>query len=349
MTNTETFPNRFGPAFVEEYRRRHGSKTPQGRELTYDNAVSDEFAPRREWLSRQLNLLPAKQADQLARKVWQDDHYWSVHFEMAVGAALRQAGLNAVYDHPWGRQTPDWTVMAATGEPLCLVEVYTASPPQRTYRSMRAWHQVTQQFKKIPIGVVLTLESTGSPIDPPDSKEAKRLAREVERALSSVLCPPRITTSLGLTFLVLADRYGRQIPSPFGLRACFEAPSSIAGQVSAAQIVPGVREKISKYRRIVDEHDLPLVVAVGAHPFTGLTLRELDDFLAGEMSMTFQFNIGDGYIGSSTFPSSRWDIPSELSGLLWVDNLFPFEATGRPNSTAQRPMPAILASLNIQK
>ncbi|MEV4397016.1 hypothetical protein [Nonomuraea sp. NPDC049607] len=134
MDSSSPSPKRFGPEFVEKYRRIHGGKTPQGRALTYDNAVGDEFMLRRAWLDEQLDQLPVKQADRLARNVWLDEHYWPVHIEMATGAALRRAGLQAVYDRPWDRQTPDWTVLAEDGKPLCLVEVHTASPPPLTAR-----------------------------------------------------------------------------------------------------------------------------------------------------------------------------------------------------------------------
>ncbi|MBP2702922.1 hypothetical protein JOL79_03785 [Microbispora sp. RL4-1S] len=330
---------------MDEYRRRHGNKTPQGRALTYENAVNEEFASRREWLDEQLSLLPVQQADQLARRVWQDDHYWSVHFEMAVGAALRQTGLKLIYDHPWYHQTPDWTVFSATGEPLCIVEVHTASPAQVTYKNMRAWHQLTQHIKTIPVGVLLMLEPTGRPISAPDSKAAKKIAGEVRKALCSPFCPPRIPTSFGYTFLIQGDGYGGTLPSPFGLYTCFEPPSSIAGQVNATQIVTPVKGKISKYRKLVEKHELPLVVAVGTHPFTGLGLQELDDLLTGEQVITFQFNLGDAYIGGPAVPSPRWDMPPELAGLLWIDNKFPFTVTSRPNPSAHRPMPALLANL----
>ena len=347
MEDDSASSRRFGSEFVEEYRRRHGSKTPQGRTLTYENAVNEEFAERREWLDEQLCQLPVNQADRLAGCVWQDAHYWSVHLEMAVGAALRQVGLSVVYDRSWGGQTPDWTVLGSTGEPLCLVEVYTASPSQDTYGKMRSWHNLTQQIKTIPVGVVLMLEPTGRLPQAPDPRTAKKIARELREALSSPRCPSRIPTSPGYTFLIQCNRFGQSLSSPFGLYACFEPPSSIAGQVSAAQIIGPVKGKIGKYRRIVNEHNLPLVVAVGAHRFTGLGLRDLDDLLSGEPTVTVQFNLGDTYIGEAMSPPPRWDMPAELAGLLWVDNVFPFAVTSRPNPAAHRPMPAALAGMGV--
>ncbi|MFC7650512.1 hypothetical protein ACFQX6_66830 [Streptosporangium lutulentum] len=283
MEDLATSPRRFGPEFVEAHRRRFGHKAPQERSLTYDNAVEDEFSSRRDWLDEQLRHLPLSQAEAMAGCVWQDDHYWPVHFELAVGAALRQAGLEIVYEQSWDGQTPDWTVLSATGEPLCLVEVHTASPSRDTYGRMRAWHQLTQRIKTIPVGVVLRLESIGQPVQAPDPRIAKKITQELKVALSSPLSGPRIATSFGYTFVVQGHPIAGLLPSPFGLYACFDAPSSMAGQVSAAQIIEPVKNKISKYRQLVNKHDLPLVVAVGAHRFTGLSLRELDDLLTGEL------------------------------------------------------------------
>jgi hypothetical protein len=61
---------RFGPDFVAERQRRYGRRPPEQRQLTYDIAVSEECGPWRQWLDDQLDLLPAKAADTMARRVW---------------------------------------------------------------------------------------------------------------------------------------------------------------------------------------------------------------------------------------------------------------------------------------
>lgn len=77
-----------------------------------------------------------------------------------------------------------------------------------------------------------------------------------------------------------------------------------------------------------------LVVAVGAHRFTGVDLSDVDRLLAGEPTVTFQFNLGDNFIGKHQFNPghpARWTMPAGLSGLLWLDNQPPFDATIRSN------------------
>jgi hypothetical protein len=97
---------------VEAHVKRYGKRPPEGRQLTYDIAVQDEYAQWRAWLDDQLARLPDRVAEALARKVWLDEHFWPVNFELAAGAGLRQAGLHVVYEQPWEgfRQTgPRWS------------------------------------------------------------------------------------------------------------------------------------------------------------------------------------------------------------------------------------------------
>jgi hypothetical protein len=90
-----------------------------------------------------------------------------------------------------------------------------------------------------------------------------------------------------------------------------------------------------------------LIVAIGAHRFTGVTLADVDDILTGLAApkIKFQFDASDPHIGSETvnmapIPPRVW--PEGLAGLLWIDNELPFPATIRPNPTSDRPIPAAL-------
>jgi hypothetical protein len=56
----------------------------------------------------------------------------------------------------------------------------------------------------------------------------------------------------------------------------------------------GITEKVRKYKSLAARYEVPLIVAVGAHRFTGVTLQQLDDVLTGlpAPKITFQFNAG---------------------------------------------------------
>ncbi|MDQ0765659.1 hypothetical protein [Streptomyces canus] len=334
---------RFGPDFVAEQRRRYGHRRPEGRPLSYDLAVENEYETWRVWLDAQLALLPEKDAETYARNLWRDQNFWSDHIELAAGEALRASGLRVEYERLWGTQTPDWTVLDEAGEPLALVEVLTHSPSKEMYGRMRAWHNLVERVKEIPVPVVLTVAGPHDrPLEPPDARTAKRIAQELRRYLLSPLHRTEFP-SHGYTFLLQADRQtGMTMRAP-AMRTILVPPSSMAGVVSAQPLVAGIDEKVRKYRALAEETGLPLIVAAGADKFTGLGIEQLDCLLNGEHTVTVQFNYGDTFIHApiDLQPGNppRWAMPPELAGVLWVGNAFPFTARWRPNATALTPAP----------
>jgi hypothetical protein len=340
---------RFGPEFVETQRARYGHRPPEQRQLTYDIAVDDEYAPWREWLDAQLVHLTPQQADSVAGKVWLDESFWTTLFELAAGAALRERGLAIAYEMNLDGLTPDWTVLDQAGEPTCIVEVHTDMPDPATFGQMRAWHGLVQRIKQIPVSVVLTLAPLDAPLAAPDPRMAKRIAKELRAQLLRPLWPsPPAFEASGFTFLAMGRREGGLMDSPLGMAACFEPPSSRAGLVSADRLLEKVREKVSKYQALARSRDIPLIVAVGSHKFTGVTLDTVDRALQGSEApvITMQFDFGDTFIAPPTTvewkPVEPWSMPRDLAALLWVDVAFPFSATVRENPDAASALPAEL-------
>jgi hypothetical protein len=334
----------FGEDFVQNMRSQYAHRRPTGRPLSYDIAVGDEYEPWRVWLDEQLTVLPEERARKFANQLWPDQNFWPAMTELAVGASLRAAGYNVVHEHRWGGSalTPDWMVLDANGDPACLVEVHTDEPPRETYASMRAWHGLSERIAQIPVPVVLLLESAHGDGKPPSDQVAKRIARSLRTQLLESPVAARVEAD-GFRFVVAGDRWGRPLLSPKGLGACFEPPSSTAGPVSAERLSRAVDKKVTKYRHLADDLGVPLVVAVGAHRFTGVDLGNLDDLLAGRAAANIQFGAGDISVGKSITVDmahiAQWTMSSDLSGVLWATNEFPFALTARPNATAKRPMP----------
>jgi hypothetical protein len=234
---------RFGPEFVERQRARYGHRPPQERQLTYDIAVDEQYAPWRAWLDEQLDLLEPAQAQEQAGRVWLDEGFWTVLFEMAVGAHLRSRGFQVAYERELGGLTPDWTILNSTGDPAGFVEVHTDNPTRESFGQMRAWHGLVQRIRKIPVSVVLMLAPSEQPLAAPDPGTAKKIAQDLRSQLLSPWWPaPPAFTSCGYTFLAMGDPRlgGRLMDSPFGLSACFEPPSSLAGIVSADRLLENV-------------------------------------------------------------------------------------------------------------
>lgn len=99
-------PRRFLQDFVSAHRQRFGKRPPQDRQLTYDIAVEDEYAGWRRWLDDELAVLPERTSEALAKKLWLDEHFWPVNFELATGAGLRTAGLRVEYERAWEGLSP---------------------------------------------------------------------------------------------------------------------------------------------------------------------------------------------------------------------------------------------------
>ena len=337
----------FGTDFVAAHRRKYGDRSPERRDLTYDIAVEDEFAPWRRWLDEQLALLPAKDAVALARKIWLDKDFWTVIFELATGAALRAAGHVVAYERKWNGLGPDWTVLGEDDQPLCFVEVHTDNPTDGTFARMKAWHALVERVRQIPVGVVLQL-ATGSPVGPPDAGTAKTIARELHEQLLQGTTRAAFS-SCGYTFHVMGDSRwgGLQLASPWGVRACLNPPSGIARIVDTRRLADQVGAKVRKYTALAEAYEVPLVVAVGAHKFTGVSLSNVDDLINGSDAPTIniQFGAGDVAVSSEPMtlgPVAPWTMPESLSELLWVSNEFPFPLTRRPNPTALRPQSLVL-------
>ncbi|GAB1512595.1 hypothetical protein [Actinophytocola sp. KF-1] len=337
MTESEITNRRFGREFVAEQRRRYGHRSPEQRELTYDIAVEDQYEPWRQWLDDQLSLLPAHDAETLAGKVWVDKDFWTVNFELAVGAWLREQELWVAYEQEWDGVTPDWTILSDTGQPMGFVEVHTHNPAADIYAQMKSWHALVERIKSIPVPVVLRLAPANEPPIPPDAGTAKKITHELRSALLEASEQAAFTTC-GYTFVVVGDRRrdGRQKVSPYGMQAAFEPPSSLAGSVSAHSLLERVKEKVRKYRPLANRHQVPLSVAVGAHRFTGVQLRHVDEALAGAEApiINLQFGTGDPWVEETVpwTPVEPWEMPADLAELLWIDNgSWPFTITRRPN------------------
>lgn len=104
---------------------------------------------------------------------------------------------------------------------------------------------------------------------------------------------------------------------PPGMRTILIPPSNMAGVVSARPVAAGIAKKVSKYRALAQESGLPLIVAAGAHKFTGLQVQQLDDLLTGTSTLSVQLSFGDTFVHHPVevdpFNPPRWTMPPELA------------------------------------
>jgi hypothetical protein len=131
---------------------------------------------------------------------------------------------------------------------------------------------LVQRIAAIPAPYVLTLAAPRRNVAPPDPRTAKKITADLRGALLRIR-PLTMIQSNGYTFIVMADRRtGDLMASPRGMRACFQPPSEIAGEVTARRIAQRAARKVSKYTRLADQYGVSLIVATGAHAFTGVAV-----------------------------------------------------------------------------
>lgn len=142
-------------------------------------------------------------------------------------------------------------------------------------------------------------------------------------------------TGHGYHLRILADRTGRPVQAPVGLRAQLAWPTPTAGRVDADKLTRKIEGKASKYRALAAELGVPLAVAEGAEPFTGVTLADFDNLLAGSNTLVLQFNPQNLALkldaGEVSLHREGCTMPMALAGVLWLDRDLPFTATIRPN------------------
>lgn len=328
---------RFGDDFVDHMRKKYGNRSRENRKLTYDIGVLDEFAPWRRWMDEQLSLIAPSQANKLVSRIWLDDKFWPCIFELATGAYLRDLGLTVDYEVSWDGLSPDWTVFSADGKPSCFVEVHTVQPKSGTFAKIRSWQGLEHRVGEIPAPYLVTIDQPGRAIAPPTSEISKRIVRDLRRNLLRPF-PDHYIDSHGYRLAVALDEFGQPRASPAGVRAKLITPSGIAGSVSATSALDAVSAKVAKYHRLAVHFDVPLVVAVGSHKFSNITLDMVEDLLMGNQSITFQFSPGDLHIGEGeiVLGLAPRALPDDLSALLWMSNEFPFRGELRVNQAASR-------------
>ncbi|REF00315.1 hypothetical protein [Thermomonospora umbrina] len=333
--------------FRERLIKRDEARLWHHRSLLYDIAVKEEFAALRRWARQELALLSKDQRHQLAGKLWRERDHYSAIYELAAGEALRTAGLTPVYEQRWGKLSPDWSVYGNGGGLVCLVEVHTDQSPREVDDQIRGWRSFGDRFNSIASPFVFMV-AEDSPWEPPSAGDGKRIVQEMRESLFRINMTGRFQ-SCGYAFVVMTDGSGRPVRGR-GLRAELAWPTPIAGRVSAEKMARKVNDKVSRYRQLADDLNVPLIVAVGAEPFTGVTLDVVDDLIAGRGTIVIQFNGSDLTRGVSGGTldlgrSARWEMPPNLAGLVWLQRDFPFSATARPNTGGRRPMPDALAGM----
>jgi hypothetical protein len=204
----------------------------------------------------------------------------------------------------------------------------------------RGWTLLAEAIaKKIPHPVLLApLRIKGAPRAPKNAGEANRIAEELHRQLSSPL-HRGLEFEAGEHRFILLD-HGGDGRWPDEVRGHLQIPRPCAGLVDDSGVPGKIHEKVSDYTEIAEK--VPFVVAMSAHPWTGVSFGCLQGLASGSRDLLVNLDVTDYYAALEPYePPERepWRLDDRLSGVLWIDNALPFGASWWPNTGARHPLP----------
>jgi hypothetical protein len=214
--------------------------------------------------------------------------------------------------------------------------------PQASDTRNKRWAELARHIRRIRHPVALALSSAShAVVEPPDAPVRQRIEQAVRAWLASDEASTPLDTE-GLTFRVVGTTTtGRaeMLPVQDGATA------------DRQDVVEAIRRKVRRYRRAVEEWDVPLLVVLSADPATALDSSFVANVLAGNNPVAFRLPNHDvGPIDSGPIEIRMTNAPpvfdQALSGVAWLEindgahaELHPFWAN--PNAarpvTLQRP------------
>jgi len=305
----------FDDAAVAAIEKRFAMLADYERPILWQHATLPHFAPLRAWLHEELSGLDPDIARGFVSRLRDVDLYTQALAELATGYIFRQPGCQVQFDPPLGRLTPDLLVTSADGECL-VVEVWRRGLPRATDTRNKQWAELARRIRRISQPVAIATGSTAhTVVEPPDAPARQRIEQALRAWLASEAADSTPLAVEGLTFRVVGTTTtGRaeMLPVQDGATA------------DRKDVVEAIERKVRRYRRTVEEMDLPLLVVISADPGTALDASLVTSIMAGNNPTSIRIPInGVGAIDSGPIELRMTNAPPvfdrALSGVAWLE------------------------------
>jgi len=335
--------NVFDDEFVTDLQTRFEDRPQWERPDLWFVAVAPQRRALREWIDAEVAWVPEPGRSKLVSRLRDDANFLTAYHELAAAAALRDAGLAALYEPDINGLSPDLLVPSGPdGHPI-LAEVWTRSLPREAKGERRSWNALRDRLAQIPVPVGLLVTGvSGARLEAPTSKQAK----QVSAALHGWLAEPR-RRGEELAIHGYLFRVWGELPGGF---AHLAAPAS-GGVVDSDITMQAISEKVKRYAALARELDAHLMVVAASDPSAPLDLELLRAVLAGRQSFAFSFSAGSsGLLGQWSGRMLSSETPATfdpaLSAVGWLApgvgdpllTLLPMSSAGRalPNFESAR-------------
>lgn len=280
----------------------------------YFVAVSEQNEQLRLEIEESVAALPPSAQKGVVTRLRSPSNFTHTYHELVVGRLLRQLGYAVEYEVNVGGRTPDWYVNARGEIPAFVLEVFTANVSDERAAEMRAVKTLWGWLREIPItGVAIYVEITERKITC-DDKRGKRIARAVRQWLKNT---PPIGSRLDFDEFTFEVIYYN--PSYTSLQIA--GPGS-GFMVNKEPVRINFREKIRKYRRILADKNLPLVVGVVADFMTGVRFDSFLEVMYGSEAINYAHNEATGEVRGARLArmtDGLFHREPALSAAVWVE------------------------------
>jgi hypothetical protein len=267
----------YTPEWVAELSNHHRNRG-SALDITFYDFVLD---PKRQSLRDKVeswvhDLIPAGQRDRVVSRLRKPELFDEARNELAVGDWFRTAGFKVEFEPNLSGLTPDWKIRLSDGSSCFISEVVSSRESEDRQRRNLAWDQLRAQIDKIPGHAVLGMVTPN--VDPDssnphrypckvfDAKYRTKVSQKVKQLMSTAPANAHSFEIDGICFTILESSAAID-----HLHCVLTLPGFT---VDMKPLRRSIKDKISKYRPIVEAAKIPFVVCVVPEFDTG---REIDD------------------------------------------------------------------------
>ena len=236
-------------------------------------ATAEKWQPLRDEIENWFSLLSNTSQEKLLINLRNPTSFIQTYNELAIAGFLLQLGYELDYESEIDGFTPDWHVKTKDKIEF-IVEVFSRIISNKEKSQQAQVSELWERLRKIPIGVGIFLRYENlSNIPKLDSGLIKRIATEAKDWLERELPEPNsIRTFYGVSFEI------KSYNSKWA-RVVLAGPSSGAYVVNNEPIHKGIEEKVRKYKNLITNLNLPLVIAVVPSFETAIDVDDLEEIL----------------------------------------------------------------------
>jgi len=273
----------FSSNWEQAMRREYDGLPSYDRPNLYRLATWPHLQPFRRQIQEWVEELPeSPRIPLLVKRLQSRNQFYEAYHELAVGSVLCEMGYTIRYEMPisdgTGEITPDWSVMAEDASVSFVIEVFTANPSddQRSRTDRRHWF--LGRLRAIPYNIFLLIRELPE-CDPPDKPAAEGIAVQIERWLSQGQLCVGMEMILGKIWFTI-ERVDCACDHLQYL--CCPPPMLY---VDLPRLKRKIGTKVAKYRSVLENRHVPLVVAVVPSDGVTLDIEDLHAALLGEQAV----------------------------------------------------------------